>query len=107
MVWRWGSVGCWVWGEGKGESEVEGGGENARRCELFQHFVWPYPTYRNPYFMPNPNPIPIPNPQHHHRNIDCSFVVGELMFLNPAIPGPAVYITGGVLLVPVMVDAPR
>lgn len=34
------------------------------------------------------------------------FLFGELMFLNPAIPGPAVYLTGGVLLVPVMVDAP-
>jgi len=27
------------------------------------------------------------------------------MFLNPAIPGPAVYLTAGVLLVPIMVDA--
>ena len=33
------------------------------------------------------------------------FLFGEFMFLNPAIPGPAVYLTGGVLLVPVMVDA--
>jgi len=33
------------------------------------------------------------------------FIFGELMFLNPAIPGPAVYLTGGVLLVPAMVEA--
>jgi len=33
------------------------------------------------------------------------FFFGEFMFLNPAIPGPAVYLTAGVLLVPIMVDA--